>query len=222
MATTVERSTPRRYIASTIAIVIISCGTAIITLSQIGTAPVSSPVYALTLIGGLSFGGWMFATNLLLIVAQLVMLGKSFTMTRWLQLPALILISVTLDMWMALLGWIRTDNYVGQWGIMALGIVILGFGVSILAAANTIFLPGEGFVAAVAQLRQTTFPRVKLAFDISCVVTALLLSVLFVHHFEAVREATVVSALTVGVVVGFFLPFSKKIVGPPTPRHTEN
>lgn len=215
MAKVQERSTPRRFITSFVAVIIMMCGTAIVTLSQLGTAPVSSPVYAMTLIGGLSFGGWTFALNLLLIIAQLIMLKKDFPKTNWLQLPALILASVTLDMWMALLGWMRTDNYIGQWGIMLLGIVILGFGVSILAAANTIFLPGEGFVAAIAQLRQTTFPRVKVIFDISCVTTALILSVLFVHHFEAVREATVVSALSLGFVVGFFLPLSKRIVGPP-------
>lgn len=205
---------PRRFIASFAAVVIMMCGTAIVTLSQLGTAPVSSPVYAMTLIGGLSFGGWTFTLNLLLIMAQLVLLRSRFARTNWLQIPALVLASVTLDLWMEALGWLRTDNYLAQWGVMILGILILGFGVSILATANTIFLPGEGFVAAIALLRQTPFPQVKIAFDVFCVTSALILSVLFVHHLEAVCEATVVSALTLGIVVGFFLPAARKIVGP--------
>lgn len=89
---------PRRFFASFAAVVIMMRGTAIVTLSQLGTAPVSSPVYAMTLIGGLSFGGWTFTLNLLLIMAQLVLLRSRFARTNWLQIPALALASVTLDL----------------------------------------------------------------------------------------------------------------------------
>lgn len=205
---------PRDYAYSVFAIVVMMAGTALVTTSQLGTPPVSSPVYAMTLIGGLSFGGWTFALNLFLIAAQWVMLRQDFPRRYWLQLPALLVGSVSLDLWMYVCRPLASTNYAAQVALVAVGLVVLGFGVAILATANAVFLPGEGFVATVATLRRKPFYKVKLVFDIVCVLLALVLSVLWVGHFEAAREATIVSALTLGFIVGAFTPVARRLVKP--------
>ncbi|MDE7279329.1 MAG: YitT family protein, partial [Oscillospiraceae bacterium] len=49
------------------------------------------------------------------------------------------------------------------------------------------------------------FGNVKIVFDISCVVTALLLSLIFFDFtIVGTREGTVISALLTGVIVKFF------------------
>lgn len=203
----------RRYLASGLGIVIMMMGTAIVTLSQLGTAPVSSPIWAVTLIGGFSFGGWTFVINILFIVAQFFLLRPAFPKSGWLQFPAAALASLTLDFWMWIFGALRTESYIGSVGIVLLGSVILAFGVSLLAAARSLYMPGEGLVAAISQRFDFAFPKVKLGFDLSCVIAAVLLSLIFVGSMEAVREATLISAFIIGPLVGWFLPFSRKIVG---------
>lgn len=214
MHNTISRARPRDYAYSVFAIVVMMGGTALVTTSQLGTPPVSSPVYAMTLIGGLSFGGWTFALNLFLIAAQWLMLRQDFPPRYWLQLPALIVGSASLDGWMNVFRPLVTDAYALQALEVALGLVFLGFGVSILATANAVFLPGEGFVATISTLTRKPFYKVKLVFDITCVALAVVLSVLWVGNFEAAREATIVSALTLGFIVGACTPLAKRLVKP--------
>lgn len=214
MTKTIQRARPRDYAYSVFAIVVMMGGTALVTTSQLGTPPVSSPVYAMTLIGGLSFGGWTFALNLFLIAAQWLMLRQDFPPRYWLQLPALLVGSASLDGWMYAFGPLASHNYGVQALLVAVGLVLLGFGVSILATANSVFLPGEGFVATVATLRRTPFYKVKLVFDITCVAIAVVISIFWVGNFEAAREATIVSALTLGFIVGACTPLTRRMVKP--------
>ncbi|QPK79122.1 hypothetical protein G7Y31_11635 [Corynebacterium lizhenjunii] len=211
-----EASLTRRAGFSVCGIVIMMAGTALLTLSQLGTAPVSSPVWAVTLIGGLSFGGWTFVLNLFLIVAQYVMLRPAFPKSGWLQLPALLCAAPMLDVWMWLLSGLRPDSYLASCGLVVLGIVILAWGVSLLAASQLLFLPGEGFVSAVSQKLQLPFAKVKLRFDLGCVFVALVLSVGVLHSFDVVREATIASAVLLGPLVGALLPSSRALVGTST------
>lgn len=213
-----KRTQPRDYILSVIAIILMMAGTALITVSQLGTPPVSSPIYAMTLIGGLSFGGWTFVLNLIFVVAQWLMLRQDFPARYWLQLPALILASFALDGWMYLFSSLPTTHYLAQLGYVFIGLVVLGFGVAILATADAVFLPGEGFVATVSMLRKKPFHRVKLVFDIACVAIAVVLSAVWVGHFEAAREATIISALTLGPIVGALTPLARVLVRPDNPR----
>lgn len=51
-----------------------------------------------------------------------------------------------------------------------------------------------------------SFPRVKVLYDVSSVLFALVLSVFLLHRVEGVREGTVAASLLVGVVVAHTLP----------------
>ena len=62
--------------------------------------------------------------------------------------------------------------------MVIVGIVILGFGVSLSVSANVIMNSGEAFVKAIADTANKNFGNVKIAFDVSCVVLAVILSLL--------------------------------------------
>lgn len=204
----------RRYTASFIGICIGMAGTAIISLSALGTSPVSSTMFALSLATPLSFGAWTFILNALFILAQILLLKKYFPKSGWLQFPALLVASVILDFWMWLFQWIATDNYIISMITVLIGIIVAGFGLSLLVVSKAIYMPGEGLVAAIAETLKLPFPRVKVAFDLSNVAVALILCIVLVGNFEAVREATIISALGIGFTIGKFLPLATKIVGP--------
>ncbi|QCB27850.1 YczE/YyaS/YitT family protein [Corynebacterium endometrii] len=204
----------RRYTASFIGICIGMAGTAIISLSALGTSPISSTMFALSLATPLSFGGWTFVLNALFIVAQLAILRKKFPKSGWLQIPALLVASVVLDFWMWLFSWIETDSYLLSLLTVIAGIVVAGGGLSLLVASKAIYMPGEGLVAAISETLNKPFPRIKVVFDLCNVVVALILCIALVGNFEAVREATIISAFGIGFVIGRFIPLAAKIVGP--------
>ncbi|GAA1470875.1 DUF6198 family protein [Corynebacterium felinum] len=206
--------TKAQFGASFAGILIMMLGTAIITRSGLGTAPVSSPVWVASLIGGLSFGGWTFVVNVCFIVAQKLLLREAFPKHALLQLPALVVASASLDGWMWLLRFIQPNGYFMQLVTVLAGIGVLGVGVAFLAAARALFLPGEGLVSAIADVRGVPFAKVKLPFDITCVLTALVLAFVFLHDLSVIREATVMSALLLGPVAGLFIPALRRRLHP--------
>ena len=87
---------------------------------------------------------------------------------------------------------------------MLLGCVILACGISIEIAPGVITVPGEGLVRVLAQATGKDFGRVKLVFDVTLIVIASALSLLFFRRLQGVGIGTVVSALVVGPLVSLF------------------
>lgn len=109
---------------------------------------------------------------------------------------------------------IPVNSYSMRLIMVLTGVIILGFGISLSVIANVIMNAGEAFVKAIADMIDKKFGNVKIAFDISCVVFAIILSLIF-FDFTVVgmREGTIISALCTGFVVKFF---SRRLAEPIT------
>ncbi|MGO5114445.1 hypothetical protein ACTQ33_05360 [Candidatus Avoscillospira sp. LCP25S3_F1] len=81
-----------------------------------------------------------------------------------------------------------------------MGILLVGIGVSFEVTANVVTLAGEGMVLALCKAFPVKFPNTKISFDVTLVVIASALSLIFLHQLEGVREGTVAAALCVGLV----------------------
>lgn len=86
-------------------------------------------------------------------------------------------------------------------------------GVYLEVKANVVPLAGEGVVLAVCQVFPIRFGNMKVIFDISLVVTACILSFVFLHSLEGVREGTVAAAVLVGQIVKLLNWTTKRITG---------
>ena len=89
---------------------------------------------------------------------------------------------------MVLLFFIQPQNYLLSLVYLLIGCVILGFGVYTEVLANVAMLPGESFVRAVSSTWKTEFGSTKVAFDASLTIIAAILSLLFTHRLNGVRE----------------------------------
>lgn len=65
-------------------------------------------------------------------------------------------------------------------------------------------MPGEGIAAALSLRYQKPFAVMKVRCDITMMLTATVLALLFLHGLVGVREGTVLSALITGRLEGFF------------------
>lgn len=61
-------------------------------------------------------------------------------------------------------------------------------------------LAGEGVVLAVCKIFPVKFGFMKVGFDVTLVVIACILSLVFTGHLQGVREGTVAAALLVGMI----------------------
>ena len=70
---------------------------------------------------------------------------------------------------------------------------------------------GEAFVKAISDTTNKEFGNVKVVFDVTCVILAVLLSFIFFDFtIVGTREGTIISALLTGFVVKLFLKLVKK------------
>ena len=99
---------------------------------------------------------------------------------------------------------VNPQSYLSSVVYLLIGCVVLGFGVYTEVLANVAMLPGESFVRAVSSTWKTEFGSTKVAFDVSLTVIATVLSMIFAHRLDGVREGTIIAALLVGFIARLF------------------
>lgn len=77
-------------------------------------------------------------------------------------------------------------------------------GVSLEVKAGGVVLAGEGVVLAICKVLPAKFGYMKVVFDVTLVVTACILSLVFTGRLQGVREGTVAAALMVGLIAKQF------------------
>ncbi len=152
----------------------------------------------------------------MIVLLQIVLLRKRFRLIQLLQIPVCIVFGLMTDVAMELLGWVVVHTYWQQWLVCIAGIVFVAFGVSFEVTAKIVTLPGEGMALALCQLIPIKFGYVKIMVDVSLVVIAAALSLIFLHGLQGVREGTVAAAVFVGMLAKqlnrFMIPFGQKLL----------
>ena len=96
---------------------------------------------------------------------------------------------------------ITCNTYWQQWIICLIGILLVSVGVSLEVKAGVVVLAGEGVVLAICKvLPKVKFGYMKVGFDVTLVVIACILSIVFTGRLQGVREGTVAAALLVGLI----------------------
>lgn len=201
-----KKETAKRYVLFVISLFISALGVAFTKHGELGVSPISSVANVMSVkLDFFSLGIWLIIWNCVLILGQILILRKKFKPIQLLQIPLSFLFGYFTDFGLWLVGFIPVESYIMRLVMVFIGIVILGFGVSLSVSANVIMNSGEAFVKAISDTTNKNFGNVKIAFDLSCVVLALILSLLFFDFtIVGTREGTIISALCTGLVVKLF------------------
>lgn len=199
----------KRYIFLLVGLFVNGLGVSFITKAGLGTSPITSIPYTLSLGFTPTVGMFTLVFNIFLVILQVILLRRNFQLQNLLQLPIIALFSFFIDLTMSLLGFIQPETYVLKVISLVIGCLILGFGVFMEMVANVAMLPGEATVRAVSDVFSTDFGKTKIAFDSSMTVIAAILSFIMFKHLDGVREGTIVAAILVGFIARLF----KKYIG---------
>ena len=203
-----------RYGWFTAGVLLNAFGVALITKAALGTSPISSLPYVLSLRFPVTLGQFTFLMNMLFILAQVLLLRKDFRPVQLLQVAVNVVFSLFIDVSMGLLSWMEVGVLPMRLLALAVGCAVPGFGISVEVAPRVLMVPGEGIVQAIAVVTGRQFGNVKTAFDATLVSTALLLSLLFFHRLQGLGIGTIFSALAVGRFVDLYnrrLPLISRI-----------
>ena len=199
----------KRYIFLLVGLFVNGLGVSFITKAGLGTSPITSIPYTLSLDFTPTVGMFTLVFNIFLVILQVILLRRNFQLQNLLQLPIIALFSFFIDLTMSLLGFMQPETYAMKVVSLVIGCLILGFGVFMEMVANVAMLPGEATVRAVSDVFSTDFGKTKIAFDSSMTVIAAILSFIMFKHLDGVREGTIVAAILVGFVARLF----KKYIG---------
>ena len=196
----------KRYILFVMSLFFAALGVAFTKHGELGVSPTSSVANVMSYrFPSLSLGTWLIIWNCVLIVGQVLILRKKFQLIQLLQIPLSFLFGWFTDLGMWIVSFLPANTYPIRLAMVVIGVLILGFGVSLSVIANVIMNSGEAFVKAVADMLGKEFGNVKIAFDVFCVIISLVLSLIFFDFtIVGTREGTIISALLTGVVVKFF------------------
>ncbi len=183
-----------------------SVGVVLVTKGNLGTSCISSVPCVLSLIFPISMGVFTILFSLVLIAAQLVILGKDFKPEHALQIPVSILFGWFIDLAMPVFSFVDPQTYPEKLLVVLIGCVVVGVSVYLEVLADVIMLPGESFVRCVVQRWKTEFGVTKIIFDVTISLLAAAVSLLCTGKLMGVREGTVIAS----VLVGFIARWLKK------------
>ena len=207
----------KRYLIFLVGLFVNSLGVSLITKANLGTSPISSIPYVLSLNFPFTLGNFTIFFSIFLIVLQLIILRKNFKLEHILQIPVSIIFGYFIDLTMILFSWVNPEAYIMKIVYLLIGCLILGVGVYMEVLADVVMLPGESFVRAIVLTWKTNFGTTKICFDVSMSVIAAVLSFVFAGRLDGVREGTVIAALLVGCIarlIGKKLAFLKDMIFP--------
>ena len=185
----------------------LAAGIVLIIHSTLGTTPISSVNYVLSLNSPLSLGTCTFIVNVLLILGQFWLIrgiqSRQDRISILLQIPFSFLFSAFIDFNMAITEGLQPSNYIMSIGLLLIGCVVQSIGVVLEIKPQVAMMSAEGFVNYASRRYNKEFGKFKVVFDFTLVTIAILLSLIFTQRIEGVREGSLIAACITGYIVSF-------------------
>lgn len=196
----------KRYSVFLIGLVICAFGVACTTKAGLGTSPVTSIPYTLSLIiTKLTFGNWLVLFCFMQIVVQIILLRKKCVVSELiLQAVLAFAYGYLTDLSMFLLKGIPLNHYGFKILFLLIGCFVLGFGVFLQLKADVVMLSGDAFIRAIAQVANKPYGNIKIICDVSMSIFAAILCIIFLGKLDGVREGTVIAAIIVGLIIKLY------------------
>jgi len=177
-----------------------SLGVAFSIKANLGTSPISSVPYVVSLIFPITVGMVTIIMHCVFILLQIIILRKNYEFIQLMQLPVALIFGFMTDFSVWLINGITYSSYLTQWLLCIIGIILVAIGVSMEVTANVVTLAGEGLVLAICKVTPIKFGNMKVCFDVTLVVIAILIGILMKGELLGVREGTIAAALFVGLL----------------------
>lgn len=204
----------RRYIVFILGLFFSGIGVAFTKYGDLGVSPISSVANVMSIqFPALSLGNWLVVWNCVLIAGQILLLRKDFKLYQLLQIPLSFLFGWFTDFGMMCVSYIPLNGYFMKMLMLFIGIIVLAFGISLAVIANVIMNSGEALVKAISDKTHIEFGYVKVGFDVACVISAVVLSLIFFNgSIIGTREGTIISAVCTGFAIKLITKLIRKPV----------
>ncbi len=203
----------RNYILFLIGLFIASMGVALSTKASLGTSPVASVPYSISLLNHtLTFGWWLNLWSIIQILVQVALLrSKCNPIEIIIQTILALVYGYLTDFSCMLISGIQANSYAIQFGLMILGCFVLGLGIWIQYKGGVAMLPGEAMNRAIHEISGKGYENIKIFFDVLYIVASAVISLIFFGKLKGVREGSIIAALLVGNIIKLYNSLFEKL-----------
>ncbi|MBD5375930.1 MAG: hypothetical protein HDR77_10745 [Bacteroides sp.] len=189
-------------------------GVALCVRSNLGSGVISSIPMSFTLAGeaglapGWTIGGYTNIMNIILVMAQVLVLRRRFEPIQFFQLLIGFIFGMFLDINMWLTSFFPYSTLAAQIIAQLVGATVLGCAVAAEIRCGSVTMPGEGIQVAIACVTGKPFPVIKITVDTILVVLAVISGFCFfgTWPWTVVGPGTLFAMFYVGYVVKLVNP----------------
>lgn len=201
-----------RYCLFLIGLFFASLGVAFSIKAGLGTSPVSSVPFSVSLLGEkfqiswwFKVGGWLNVLSVIQILVQIAILRKK---CKWLEIIIQTVLAFVYGYLTNFSCWIikglTLTNYVQQLFCMFASCFILAFGIWLQFKGGVAMLPGEAMNRAISEATGKKYENIKIFFDILYIVISAILCLIFFGRLKGVREGSIIAAIFIGLIIKFY------------------
>ena len=128
----------KRYLMLCMGLAVMAFGVAFSIKAGLGTSPISSLPYVLSRLIPFTVGTTTIMLHVTLILLQILLLRKRYELIQLMQLPVALVFGSLTDFAVWALDGVSAGSYLEQWLLCAVGILLVGIGVSMEVTANVV------------------------------------------------------------------------------------
>ena len=196
----------QQYTLFLIGLFIASLGVAFSTKAGLGTSPVASLPYSVSLVNGLfSFGGWLNVLSVIQISIQVMLLRRKCKPVEIAIQTVLAFVygyMTNLSCW--LIRDIPVNSYFEQLMYLTISCFVLAFGIWMQFRGKVAMLPGEAMNRAISEVTGKRYENIKIFFDIFYIVVSAVICLVFLGELKGVRECSIIAAVAVGLIIKLY------------------
>ena len=151
----------KRYLLLLVGLSVMAFGVAFSIKASLGTSPISSVPYVVSLFTPLTVGTATIVMHCVFIALQILILRKNYHPIQLMQLPVAFFFGYLTDFGVWAVRGISYHAYWQQWGLCLIGIFLVAVGVSLEVKAGVVVLAGEGVVLAICRVLPVKFGYMK-------------------------------------------------------------
>ena len=204
----------QQYTLFLIRLFIASLGVACSTKAGLGTSPVASLPYSVSLVNGLfSFGGWLNVLSVIQISIQVMLLRRK---CKPVEIAIQTILAFVYGYLTNLSCWLIRDipvnSYLEQLLYLTISCFVLAFGIWMQFRGKVAMLPGEAMNRAISEVTGKRYENIKIFFDIFYIAASAVVCLVFMGELKGVREGSIIAAVAVGLIIKLYNKiFEKKL-----------
>lgn len=209
-----EELTFKRIFNYIFGLFLITLGVAFSIKSGLGSTPVASIPYALNLILKWDLGITTFMFQIFLVFLELILLRKNFKRKHFLQVFVSLIFGIFTSFSISLVGFVpQASNILVALLMSVVSVFLIALGIFFYVPTNLVPVSVEGATQAIAIVTKRPFPQIKICFDVTVVLSSLILSYVFLGNFGSVGIGTIIGAVFIGYTVKLIHKLNYKLTG---------